>query len=280
MADLERLPNINVRRLGLYLRRTREILELSYQEAARRTGCDADWLARVETGFESPGPAEVERLLERYQVRDAKVADLMIDLASRPNGPPWLEPLLPDVNALKRDALISEAEACAVHSYGFLYVPPLAQAEPYTRLLNEHRLPPHNPETDWEIVEQRQRFRAGGRSRFLDLILDENMLTRLPEPQVMIPQLRHLLALADRPDARVRVIPQSSPLFEDRVHNFDVLEFPRVSDRISLAYSVLGVELTPADLTDLWTLLEDKCALPPEASRDILHLHLEQLVSP
>ncbi|MFG2000363.1 Scr1 family TA system antitoxin-like transcriptional regulator [Spirillospora sp. NPDC048911] len=271
-------PNINIRRLGLYLRRTREIVELSYEEAAARTGCEADWLARVETGFAQPTPVEVERLLERYEVRAAKVADLMVDLATRLNGPDWLAPLLPEINDLKRDALIPEAEACVVRSYGMLQVPHLAQAEPYVRLLNNHALPPRNPEAEWETMRMRQAFRAGGRPRFLDLIIDESTLTRIPEPAVMIPQVQYLLDLSERPDeAKVRIVPSSAPLFEDRASNFDVLEFPGISDRISLVHHVLGMELATVDLSDLWTLIEDKSALPPDDSRDILRSHLQRL---
>lgn len=274
------MPNINARRLGLYLRKAREIIKLSYEEAASRTGCEADWLARVETGFSQPTPIEVERLLERYEVRAAKVADLMVDLATRPAGPDWLAPLLPEINELKRDALISEAEACVVHSYGMHQVPDLAQAEPYVRLLNTHQLPPHNPEAQWEIVRMRQAFRAGGRPRFLDLILDESTLTRISEPTVMAPQIQHLLNLSERPEeAKVRVIPSAAPLFEERTSNFDVLEFPGISDRISLAHHVLGMELAMADLSDIWTLIEEKSALPPDESRQILRNHLEHLTT-
>lgn len=279
MADREHILNINARRLGLYLRRAREIVGLSYQEAAARTGCDADWLARVETGFASPTVIDVERLLERYEVRAAKVADLMVDLATRPSGPDWLAPLLPDIKARKRDALISEAEACRVHSYGMLRIPPLARAEAYTRFLNAHELPPLNPEDQWEIVRQRQLFRAGGRPRHLDLIIDEGALTRILEAEVMTAQIRHLIDLSDAPDATVRVVPSSAPLYEDRTSNFDVLEFPGVSDRIGLVHSILGIELAAAELTDLWTLIETDSALPPDESRHILNDHLTRLTS-
>ena len=271
------MPNINARRLGLYLRRAREIVELTYQEAATRTGCDADWLARVETGFVQPTPTEVERLLERYEVRGAKVCDLMVDLATRPAGPDWLGPLLPDINELKRDALISEAEACVVRSYGMILVPQLAQAEPYVRLLSSYDLPPKNPEADWEIMRMRQAFRAGGRPRFLDLIIDEATLTRIPEPGVMAPQIRHLLDLSERTgEAKVRVVPSTAAIFEERTSNFDVLEFPGVNDRISLVHHLLGVELAAGDLTVVWDLIEEKSVLSPEASREILRDHLER----
>ncbi|MFC0036913.1 helix-turn-helix domain-containing protein [Actinomadura rayongensis] len=57
-------------RLGLYLRRTRELLDLSYERAAEHIGCDVDWLVRVETGFASLSTRHVRHILERYQAAD------------------------------------------------------------------------------------------------------------------------------------------------------------------------------------------------------------------
>ncbi|MFC5745031.1 helix-turn-helix domain-containing protein [Actinomadura rugatobispora] len=268
-------PNINARRLGLYLQRTREIVGLSYEEAAARTGCESDWLVRVETGFAPPAPAEVERLLERYEVREAKVAELMIDLASRPDGPPWLAGRT--MKAEARDALISESEACVVHTYGFQKIPDLAQAEEYARFVASVQIMECDEEAEWELLDHRRRFRAGGRRRFLDVIVDEHALT-LPvkDPKVMRAQLRHLLELGESPDARVRVVPDGALFYEDRAHPFDVLEFPGISDRISLIHTILGIGLARGDLTDLWETIEEKSAASPEESRTLLQTLLEE----
>ena len=262
-------PNINARRLGLYLRRTREIVGLSYEQAAARTGRDVEWLVRAETGFAPPEPAAVERLLELYEVREARAAELMIDLASRPNGPPWLAGH--SLKAEARDALICESEACVVHTYGLQKVPDLAQAEEYARFIASVRVVQCDVESEWEMLERRQTFRAGGRRRFLDVIVDEHALT-LPveDPRVMIAQLDHLLALSESPDARVRVVPDGAPFYEARAHPFDVLEFPGISDRISLVHTVLGIGLAPDDLSDIWTTIEQKSAATPEESRTLL----------
>jgi hypothetical protein len=61
---------------------------LSYDEAAVRLGCEANWLIRVETGLAVAAPEEVARILVEYGVRDAAAADQVIDLARRVAAPP------------------------------------------------------------------------------------------------------------------------------------------------------------------------------------------------
>jgi transcriptional regulator with XRE-family HTH domain len=279
-----RAPNINARRLGLYLRQTREFLELSYEEAAARTGCASDWLIRVETGFESPAPAEVERILERYQVREARMAEVMIDLASRPEGPAWLAAYAGRMKASVRDALIMESEASVIHTYGVRLIPHLVRAEPYARHLAPHlvpMIPGCDADVEWDLLDDRQRFRAGGRRRILDVIIDEGALTLpLTEPGVMAAQLRHLLDLGAGPDTTIRVAPAAAAFYEARAHPFDVLEFPEVSDRLSLVHSILGTDFGHDDLTDTWTLIEEESAASPDTSRDLIRRILAELTAP
>ncbi|GAA2110650.1 helix-turn-helix domain-containing protein [Actinomadura alba] len=276
-----RAPNINARRLGLYLRRTREFLELSYTEAAARVRCESEWLVRVETGFESPSPAEVERILERYQVREAKVAEVMIDLASRPHGPEWLEAHADRLTASKRDALIMESEASVIHSYGVQLVPYMARVESYARHLAPHLAPGCDVDVEWDLLNSRQRYRAGGRRRVLDVIIDERALTLpLTEPGVMAAQLRHLLDLGVSPDTTIRVVPSGAVFFEARACPFDVLEFPEIGDRLTLTHTALGTEFGYGDLTDTWILIEEKSAISPDDSRNLIHRLLAELTAP
>lgn len=79
------------------LKTAREIACLSYEEAAARLGCDADWLVRVETGFAAVAPEEVARVLVEYGVREARAAGTIIDMARRMAAPPpWLARTRPE----------------------------------------------------------------------------------------------------------------------------------------------------------------------------------------
>ena len=72
VIEADRRPGILARDLGLMLQKAREVVGLSYDEAAARLGREADWLARVETGFAAAGPEEVARILVEYGVREAR----------------------------------------------------------------------------------------------------------------------------------------------------------------------------------------------------------------
>lgn len=285
MADDDGAPNFNARRLGKYLQIVREqVVELSYAEAAVRLGCSEDWLARVETGFEPPSPDEVERMLTRFQCREARVAGVLIDLASRPAGPAWLAPHVDRIPRAEQDILTMESEASVIRCYCCRLMPPLLQVESYARpVLPYVRLGDVDVDAEWELLRSRQRHHAGSGHRFLKVILDEGVLkhTLLSfPPEVRVEQLRHLLARDDEdPFTTVRVVPLSVPIKEDRIHPFDVLEFPEVNDRVTVAYSFAGVSLSQVDATPTLDHIEADLVLSADEGRDLIGHYLSEYMA-
>jgi transcriptional regulator with XRE-family HTH domain len=278
MIEADRLPGIVARVLGGMLQKTREIAGLSYDEAAARLGCEADWLIRAETGFVVPGPEEVERILVEYGVRAARAADMIIDMARRASSPPpWLARHTSRMTAADRDLLLVEAEATLAQVHGFRLIPYLAQAEGYFREIAPSIHPGCDPDQEWDLLIHRQSHRPAGVTRLLDVIIDETAFDlRLKGPGNMEGQIRHLLALADAPHATVRVIPRDAPFWEKRAYNFDVLSFAGTEDRIGVSYNILGAQLASGDLYIPWTHVEN-IAADPAQSRDILQQHLTAL---
>lgn len=279
MIGADRRPGILSRMLGSMLRKAREVTGMSYDEAAARLGREADWLVRVETGFVVAGPEEVERILTGYGVREAKVADTMIDMARRAaTPPPWLAPHTPRMSAANRDVLLVEAEATLAQLHGFRMIPFLVQTEAYFREIAPGAFFGKDPDQEWDLMSHRQAHRPAGVTRLLDVIIDETAFElRMKGPGVMAGQIRHLLALAGTEHATVRVIPGDAPFWEQRVHNFDVLSFAGTTDRIGVCYyAVLGAELAHGDLYEPWTHV-DNIAADPERSRAILENRLAAL---
>ena len=265
-----RAPNVNARRLGLHLRQIRETLKLSYADAATRLGCDTNWLIRVETGFEQVGPDEMRRLLDRYHVSQPERREVLIDLASRPAGPPWLAQHTGRLKALVRDLLTLESESPVVHTFGIMVLPELVRTETYARMCFEHRIPEVDGDEEWDLLDSRQRHQPGGRPRTLDVIVDETSVTLVaPRPEIMHEQLGHLLALSDSENATVRVIPMKVGAHAGLEGSFDVLEFPDINHHVSLTHTAMGLELARVDLSGTWKLLE-KAALSPAESHDMI----------
>ena len=262
------------------LQTAREVAELSYDQAAARLGCQADWLVRVETGFAAASPEEVERILVKYGAREARAADMIIDMAQRAAAPPpWLAPHVSRLSAADRDLLLVEAQATLAQVHGFRLIPYLVQTEEYFREVAPSALPGGDPGLEWDLLSCRQAHRPAGVTRLLDVIIDESALDlRLKAPGAMAGQLRHLLSLADSPHATVRVIPMDAAFWEERRFNFDVLSFAGTTDRIGVAYSVLGAHLASGDdLHEAWTLIEGNTAASPSQSRAIIERHLADL---
>lgn len=251
---------------------------LSYDEAAERVGCAADWLVRVETGFAVAGPEEVARILVEYGVREAEAADWMIDMARRAaTPPPWLARHTCRMSAAYRDVLLVEAEATLAQVHGFRLVPYLVQTEGYFREFAPHAFPGSDAAQEWDLHACRQAHRPAGVTRLLEVIVDETAFDlRLKDPGNMAGQIRRLLDLADSPHATVRVIPRDAPFWEKRGFNFDVLSFAGTTDRIGVSYSIIGAELASGDVFEAWTHVEGIAADQAE-SRTILKRRLAAL---
>jgi transcriptional regulator with XRE-family HTH domain len=280
VIEADRQPGILARMLGSMLTTAREVVGLSYDEAAARLGCEADWLIRVETGFVVPAPDEVARILVEYGVREADAADQMIDLARRAaSPPPWLPPHTSRMSAGGRDVLLIEAESTLAQVHGFLLMPPLVQTEGYFRAIGSAVLHGCDVDQEWDLLSHRQAHQPAGVTRLLEVMIDETALDlRAERPEVMAGQVRHLLALADSPHATVRVIPKGATFWEKRGYNFDILSFAGTTDRIGVIYyPIIGAELASTDIYDIWARIENMCAADVTESRAILERHLAGL---
>ena len=260
------------------LKTVREIAELSYDEAAARLGREADWLVRVETGFAVAGPEEVERILVEYGAREARVADQIIDMARRAaDPPPWLGPHTSKLTAVARDVLLVEAEATLAQVHGFRLIPQLVQAEGYFREIAPSLYPDGDVDEEWDLLSHRQAHQPAGVTRLLEVIIDETVFAlRMKRPGTMPEQIRRLLALAGSEHATVQVIPGDAPLWETRVHNFDVLSFAGTEDRIGVSYTIIGPQFASGEIHAEWVHIQN-IAADPAQSQAILERHLDAL---
>lgn len=280
VIEADRRPGILARMLGSMLQTAREVVGLSYDEAAARLGCEADWLVRVETGFAVASPEQVARILVEYGVREASAADRLIDLARRAaTPPPWLAAHVSRMNAAVRDVLLIEAESTLAQVHGFLLIPQLAQSEGYFREIAPSLYHECDVDQEWDLLSSRQSHQPAGVTRLLEVMIDESALElRMKGAGVMAGQVSHLLALADSPHATVRVVPKGAAFWEKRGHNFDILSFAGTSDRIGVVHlPIIGAEIASGDLYDIWSRIETIAAADLTESRAILERHLAAL---
>lgn len=277
VIEADRRPGILALMLGTMLEKAREIVGLSYDEAAERLGREADWLIRVETGFATATPEDVARILIEYGVREARASDRVIDLARRAASPPqWLGPHTSRLSATDRDMYLIEAESTLAQVHGCRLVPYLAQTEDYFKETSPGVFTGGDVGRDWELLAHRQAHRPAGVTRLLDVIIDESALQlKMKRPGVMAGQIQHLIDLADSDHGTVRVVPFDAPFWENRGCNFDMLSFAGADDRIGICYSILGAHFTSDDLFGLWSRIGDIAASDTD-SRAMLVRYLEQ----
>lgn len=249
MADAAVSPLARAIRLGREIRRRRERDGISQLDLARSARLARTVLSRIESPIGEP-----QRRADPRHIRAALVA-LMGD------GDEYreLEPLI--WNATQGgwwdrrrgmggpQQLVAAIECGAerIREYQIALVPGLAQTREYARYRAEAT--PMTANVD-EVVEgrlcrQQQITEAGTR---YELILDETALRRLAVPaDVMTAQLDHLIALAERPNVSIRVLPLEAPLPAGWAPTspYSIYEYPDRRDPTIVLIDVVGRLLPP-----------------------------------
>jgi transcriptional regulator with XRE-family HTH domain len=204
------------RLVGAALRRYRDNVGYTLEDAARVLECDRSKISRVETGQRGIRPRELRELLAEYGVPDGE-QDALAVIAGR-GGPRGWPDSYPDVLSGKYlDYVLLEAAASQIMAYEAQLVPDLLQTEDYARAVAgaEPRYATARQREDAVAVKV-QRGRAAGRSGApvprLAVILGEGALHQaVGGPAVLAGQLSHLARLSgDSPDITIQVLPFSA----------------------------------------------------------------------
>lgn len=198
-------PLARQRRLGRALVELRDDRGYSHKELAAKSGVSASVISRLETPFSDvarrPNLLFVRRLLDALAVpRGSGVATRIEGYAEDAAAGGWWEDH-PRMGIGQRDVAITETGAGVISEYAGLLLPGLVQTAAYA----EHRTA---GDADAAAIVagrmERQRHAADVTYR---LVLEEPAVRRWPVPAaVMLEQLRHLLALAERPNVSLRVL--------------------------------------------------------------------------
>jgi Helix-turn-helix domain len=154
---------------------TREVVGVSYDEAATRLGCDADWLVRVETGFVVAASEEVARILVDYCVRDARAAD-QDDRPGPASGCPAV---------LARSARVPadhRQQRCALdRGRGHARLGPRVPAHPAVgaaggcfRAISPGVFPERDVDQEWDLLSHRQAHQPVDVTRLLGVMMKKN----------------------------------------------------------------------------------------------------------
>jgi transcriptional regulator with XRE-family HTH domain len=192
------------RLVGGALRRYRENVGYTLEDAARVLECDRSKISRIETGQRGIRPKELRELLTEYGVPDREQAAL-VAIASRGGQRGWWHPYAGVLPGPYLDYVIMESVAAEIMTYEAQVVPDLLQTDDYARAIAA-------AEPGYATEQEREEAvaaRATRRRRRLSVILGEAALHQaVGGPGVMAGQISHLVRLVDDfPDLTLQVLP-------------------------------------------------------------------------
>jgi transcriptional regulator with XRE-family HTH domain len=198
------------RKLGIELRRLREQVKMTADEAAEQLELSASTISRSETGKVNVHPRDVDAMLRIYGLTDERKREALLALARKSRERGWWHAyrnvLAPDVVS----HISIEDGANQIRSFQTMLVPGLLQTADYSRAVAAifpRPEPPEVVEQQVEIRQRRQEILRRPDSEPVHIILDESALRRpIGGAQVMRAQLDHLLELAQGSSVVLQVI--------------------------------------------------------------------------
>jgi transcriptional regulator with XRE-family HTH domain len=203
------------RLVGGALRRYRENVGYSLEDAARILECDRSKISRIETGQRGIRPKELRELMAEYGVPASEQLALLA-ISSRGGQHSWWHPYADVWSDAYLDYVIMESAASEIMAYEAQLIPDLLQTDDYARAIAAAEpgfLTDQQREDAVAAKAVRRQVVLGGSSAVrLGVILGEGALRQaVGGPDVLAGQITHLAKLAaDYPAVTIQVLPFSA----------------------------------------------------------------------
>lgn len=219
-------PTVRRRRLGTALRRLREGADLTLEDVGRRIGHGASKLSRIESATRGVKPADLEQLLDLYEVTDP-LRSFLITLARDGAKRGWWQTY--DLEPAYADLISLEADAAAMHTYEPLLIPGLLQTAAYARAAVSAISMTATAETVSALVDVRMARQAvltkPNPLKVRAIVHEAALWATVPGPKTMRDQLQRLLDITENPHVTVQIIPKTAALHPGALGGFAVLSF-------------------------------------------------------
>lgn len=229
-------PSVRERRLAAELRTLRIGAQLHGKDVAARLGWSPSKVSRIETARTGIGAGDLDQLLALYEVPGDQAGTLRRLAASAPPRG-WWDAYADTLSAGYAGLIRLESGSQALQCYCALVPHALLQTPQFARRVIEstwQRPSAAEVERRVQVCRRRQQvLDGGGRPEPLRLaaVIDEAVLRRTvrapggaPDPTVAAGQLDRLIAVADRPNVTIQVLPFEAGLPPVTAGSFSVLE--------------------------------------------------------
>ncbi|QKV94164.1 helix-turn-helix domain-containing protein [Streptomyces sp. NA02950] len=226
-------PTVRLRRLAAELRRLRSAAGLTRDEVTEKKGINAATLYRIEKARARPQKRTLLALLDLYEATEAQRSDLLA-VQSGSNDQGWLRPYHSELPEEYAAYIGFEAEARTVRNYESLFIPGLAQTEPYARaVVKGVWAAASHKQVEQRVQARMERQALLSKEHPLQLwaIVDEAAIRRtVGGRKVMQEQTRHLLRLMEEPHVTFQVIPFDKGAHAGMPGSFVHMDFPDPAD--------------------------------------------------
>jgi transcriptional regulator with XRE-family HTH domain len=279
-------PNLGgptVRRIlvGAQMRRLREAADISREDAAYVIRGSGSKISRLELGKVSFKERDIVDLLTHYGVTDEEQRQAIVALARDANAPGWWHNY-DDILPQWFETYVGLEEAASlIRTYEVQFIPGLLQTEDYARAVTIAG----RPALPGEEVERRVKLRMH-RQRILDrphnaprlwAVVDEGALRRpIGGSRVMRSQLDHLLAMKDKRNVTVQIMPFRFGGHAAEGGAFSILRFPEpdLPDVVYVEQLASALYLDKREQVDRYGQIFDRLTVdsqPPDLSAETLN---------
>jgi len=278
-------PNMGgptVRRIlvGAQMRRLREAADITREDAAYVIRGSGSKISRMELGKVSFKERDIVDLLQHYGVTDEGQREAIVALARDANAPGWWHNY-DDILPQWFETYVGLEEAASlIRTYEVQFIPGLLQTEDYARAVTIAG----RPALPAEEVERRVHLRLH-RQRILDrlpstprlwAVVDEGALRRpIGGSRVMRAQLEHLLALRDKRNVTIQIMPFRFGGHAAEGGAFSILRFPEpdLPDIVYVEQLASALYLDKREQVDRYGQIFDRLTVdsqPPDLSSETL----------
>jgi hypothetical protein len=265
--------------LGAHLRRLRERVGISREDAGYHIRASGSKISRMELGRVSFKERDVIDLLSFYGVPDGDERDSLIQLTREANATPWWQKYsdaAPDWFGLYVGL---EEAAQLIRVYEVQFVPGLLQTEDYARAVVMQGAPGLEPEE----VERRVALRLG-RQKLLTrdnpprlwAIVDEAALRRpMGGKDVLAGQIQRLMDLVSEPNITLQVMPFQYGGHAAEGGAFHIMRFPEADlpDMVYVEYLTGALYIEKPEEVERYAAVMERLSVAgtsPERTREIL----------
>ncbi len=217
--------------VGVQLTNYRKRAGQTMTAAAQAIGCTAGKVGHLESGRNQQQPAEITELLRFY---GADLADIerLASLAGSADRQTWWAPWTDVVPDWLRTFVGLEGLASQSSTYSTSAIPALLQTEDYSLgvTTGSGRVRPDHDERTVSLRMERQRRLSNDTEPVnLTALIEESVLDRpIGSTATMRAQLEHLLAISERDNVEVLLLPTAIGAHDGLVGPFTLLDFAAV----------------------------------------------------